>query len=244
MKKTIALAAGALLAFGMAFSQAASGPARYLSWISTDSPYGSPTVELARDGYVLYLDPTYIPDGKKLDKADYILITHAHPDHFDMAAIAELAKPTAVIVAPGDIAWKLEDAGYAKVVTLAPKGTWKDKRIALEALPMDTGGDDTAHPRSMEWIGYVLTAGKDRYYFSGDSGLLADVQGLKNVDVAVLNLRKEYMTGSEGVLAWAAKVKPKQLALVHTLAEMDGEEIGKVKAGLPKSVAYFELPIK
>lgn len=49
--------------------------------------YTHSSVRLENEGYVLVFDPgNFAPDGEHahlLEEADYLLITHAHPDHFD-----------------------------------------------------------------------------------------------------------------------------------------------------------------
>lgn len=57
------------------------------------------SLSLEFEGHYIYVDPvsTYA-DYAKLPKADVILITHSHYDHFDMEAIDRLMKDGTVVV--------------------------------------------------------------------------------------------------------------------------------------------------
>ena len=54
----------------------------------TLSTWGHACVRIERDGRRLVLDPGAFSDPAALDGADAVLITHAHPDHVDPAALA------------------------------------------------------------------------------------------------------------------------------------------------------------
>jgi L-ascorbate metabolism protein UlaG (beta-lactamase superfamily) len=209
-----------------------------LSWLATSNQFGSPSLLLERDKAVVYVDPVKLSSLDTLPEADYILITHAHPDHYDLATIRALLKKGAVIVAPADVAFKLGQAKVKGVKSLVPGDTLKTKKFVLEAVPMFTAGDSSAHPKVMDWIGYALTYGKTRYYFSGDSGLTAEMNSMTGFDVAVVNMRKAYLSGGEQVAAWAAIAKPKVLVPTHWIdgnAE-DKKDIDALKAGIGTGV--------
>src|SRR5512144_1468413 len=67
----------------------------------------------------IYIDPWKLPAGAP--KADVILITHSHFDHFSAEDIAKVEQPTTTFVAPADVAAKLKGK---HVVTSAPGGTY------------------------------------------------------------------------------------------------------------------------
>src|ERR1700687_4716713 len=51
-------------------------------------------------GKTIYLDPAKPAKFSGSPKADLILITHTHPDHMDLASIAEISKPGTEILSP------------------------------------------------------------------------------------------------------------------------------------------------
>lgn len=51
--------------------------------------YGHSCVRIERDGAVLVIDPGEFSGREPLDGADAVLVTHEHPDHVDVDAVAE-----------------------------------------------------------------------------------------------------------------------------------------------------------
>ena len=74
--------------------------------------YTHSSVRMEHDGHVLVFDPgNFAPEGEHaqlLDGADYLLITHEHPDHFDADRVLPLIaeKPQLHIWAPRAVAEK------------------------------------------------------------------------------------------------------------------------------------------
>ena len=59
----------------------------------------------------IYIDPWKLPAGAP--KADVILITHAHFDHYSPEDIAKIEQPGTAFVAPADVAAKLKGKAAA-----------------------------------------------------------------------------------------------------------------------------------
>ena len=55
---------------------------------------------LEAQGKVICIDPLLIDDPRS---ADYILITHAHPDHFSLSDIEKLATKDTIIICPKQV---------------------------------------------------------------------------------------------------------------------------------------------
>ena len=122
--------------------------------------HGSLAVEVA--GKHIYIDPvSEYADYAALPKADLILVTHSHYDHFDRAAVEALETPetdllcdktTAEafdfdchVMTPGDTA---RPRGYVTVEAVAAYNTSPDRQ--------------QYHPREREDVGYLLTIGGTR----------------------------------------------------------------------------------
>ena len=70
--------------------------------------HGHSAVTVRSDGQQLFVDPGGFSDLTGLADASAILVTHAHPDHMSVAALAEVTAP---VWAPQDAIAQLEQAG-------------------------------------------------------------------------------------------------------------------------------------
>ena len=164
---------------------------------------------------MIHVDPySRLADYEKLPKADVILVTHSHGDHFDPKAIAAARKEgTAVVLTekaagemPGGIVMK---NGEARTVA----------GIRIEAVPAynivhkrPTG--EPFHPRG-EGNGYVLSFGATRVYVAGDTEDIPEMKELKDIAIAFLPMNLPY-TMSREMAALAAKAfRPKMLYPYH-----------------------------
>src|SRR5438093_7171446 len=77
----------------------------------------------------VHIDPWGVPETES--KADLILITHAHFDHFQPEEIARLSKEGTIIVAPHDIAAQLS----GDVRGIMPAETIEAAGIEVGAVP-------------------------------------------------------------------------------------------------------------
>ena len=61
-------------------------------------------------GKTIYIDPAKPAKLTGLPKADLILITHIHSDHFDPDSIAAISQPTTQVIAPASVVEKFPSA--------------------------------------------------------------------------------------------------------------------------------------
>jgi L-ascorbate metabolism protein UlaG (beta-lactamase superfamily) len=170
----------------------------------------------------IYIDPYRVPDGPK---ADAILITHGHYDHFSPQDVERLSHertwlvgPPAVVerssgqvlsVAPGD---ELELAGLPGVGIRAVAAYNTSKR---------DGDGNVFHPREAGFVGYELNVRGERLYHSGDTDVIPEMDEVSGVDVALLPVSGIYvMTAGEAAEA-ARRIQPGVAVPMHW-----GEHIG------------------
>jgi L-ascorbate metabolism protein UlaG (beta-lactamase superfamily) len=124
-----------------------------------------------------------VPDPAQLGAVDLVLVSHAHPDHFDPRSLAGLrGEPTLIVprgLAPHARRWVAGD-----VVELSPPDRFPFAGVTIEAVPARhwmTPGGPRAQPQ-----GY-LVEGDTRIWFAGDTGRFEGLRELSGrVDVALL----------------------------------------------------------
>ena len=167
------------------------------------------------NGKVIYNDPV----GEKgvyklLPKADLILVSHDHFDHFDPDTIAAISTPKTRIVLTETCAGKL---GRGTVLKNGDKTTIDG--IAIEAVPAYNiihlrAPGQPFHPRGMG-NGYIVTFGDKRVYLAGDTENIPEMKNLEKIDIAFLPMNLHYTMTPEMVADIARMVKPSILYPYH-----------------------------
>jgi L-ascorbate metabolism protein UlaG (beta-lactamase superfamily) len=165
------------------------------------------------DDKTIYIDP-YQLKGKP-PKADLILITHDHFDHFSPDDVAKVAKDDTVIVTIAAVAQKLK--GDVRVVKPGDSLTVLD--IPIEAVPAYNvnkfrSPGEPFHPKESGHVGFILTVGGLRIYHTGDTDVISEMDDIE-ADIALLPVGGTYtMTADEAAQA-ANRIKPKVAIPMH-----------------------------
>ena len=174
------------------------------------------SLRIQYDGLEIQVDPVaeYAPatDYSTFPKADVILVTHEHFDHFDRDAIAALRKDGTEIVANPAVQKMLGSGtammnGESRVIA---------KGIKLDAVPAYniTPGHTQFHPKGRD-NGYVFMIDGLRIYIAGDTEDIPEMVKLKDIDIAFLPCNQPYTMTPEQVAKAARTIKPKVLFPYH-----------------------------
>jgi L-ascorbate metabolism protein UlaG (beta-lactamase superfamily) len=151
-------------------------------------------------------------DYAAFPKADLILVTHEHFDHFDRDAIATLCKDgTETIVNPA-VRGML---GSGRAMSNGDRFDWRDG-ISIAAVPAynTTPGHLQFHPKGRD-NGYVLDLGGFRVYIAGDTEDIPEMASLSGIDVAFLPCNQPYTMTPEQAASAARAFTPKVLFPYH-----------------------------
>ena len=169
------------------------------------------------DGLEIQVDPVGkdckpATDYTAFPKADIILVTHEHFDHFDRDAIAALKKDSTQVIANPAVQKMLGFGTAMANGESRPIG----KVLALDAVPAynTTAGRTQFHPKGRD-NGYVLTLDGLRIYIAGDTEDIPEMAKLKDIDVAFLPCNQPYTMTPEQVAKAAKIIKPKVLFPYH-----------------------------
>lgn len=175
------------------------------------------SVMLNYGGKIIYVDPTtYFGTADYSDKfkADIILITHDHFDHYDFKTLNALMKENTRIIAPGSLSKSIT---YAQILRNTQSVNIGD--VMIEAMPaynlVRGPGEGKKYHSPGAGNGYVLTLGSQRVYIAGDTECTPEVKALKNIDVAFLPIDGVYTMSPEEAAACAEAIKPKVVYPYH-----------------------------
>ena len=151
-------------------------------------------------------------DYSQFPKADLILVTHEHHDHFDADAIAQLRTGSTKIFLNPAVQKML---GSGKALKNGDKVKVADD-ITLEAVPAynTTPGREQFHPKGRD-NGYILTLDGLRIYIAGDTEDIPEMANLKDIDIAFLPCNQPYTMTVEQAVRAAKVIKPKVLFPYH-----------------------------
>ena len=151
-------------------------------------------------------------DYSQFPKADIILVTHEHHDHFDSDAIAQLrTASTKIYLNPA--VHKMFGSGKAL------KNGDKMKianDITIEAVPAynTTPGREKFHPKGRD-NGYILTLDGMRIYIAGDTEDIPEMANIKDISIAFLPCNQPYTMTIDQAANAAKIIKPKVLFPYH-----------------------------
>jgi L-ascorbate metabolism protein UlaG (beta-lactamase superfamily) len=148
----------------------------------------------------IYVDPTNTVALAGMPKADLILVTHAHGDHFNTTAINAVLGTNAVILTSQDVYNQLQAAQKPIARVLAYGASTNLLGLEVQAVP----AYNSYHPLGTA-NAYLLTIGGKRIFISGDTGNTAEMRALTNIDVAFVCMNQPYtMTVTEATNAVTA----------------------------------------
>ena len=175
------------------------------------------SIRIEYDGKEIEIDPVTKLGNRAIDystmpKANYILVTHEHGDHFDKEAIKMISGETTQLITNKRCADMLN---YGQVMVNGDKKEIADG-ITIEAVPAYniTEGHLQFHPKGRD-NGYILTLDGTRIYIAGDTENIPEMGNIKNIDVAFLPCNQPYTMTIDQLVKAARIIKPKVLFPYH-----------------------------
>jgi L-ascorbate metabolism protein UlaG (beta-lactamase superfamily) len=170
------------------------------------------SIRIEYDGCEIMVDPVTKLGNKTINyavmpKADFLLVTHEHGDHFDKEAIKQLTgKKTRLIM-------------NKRCVEMYGSGEAMENGQSLlftEAVPAynTTEGRQQFHPKGRD-NGYILTLDGLRIYIAGDTEDIPEMANIKDIDIAFLPCNQPYTMTPDQLVRAAKVIKPKVLFPYH-----------------------------
>lgn len=201
-----------------------------LHWLGHDS------FLLRGNGRTVYFDPFRIPSG--LPPADIICISHEHFDHCSPDDVEKIRQQSTVIVTEPRAAAKLS----GQIRTLAPGESCVAAGIAIEAVAA-YNTDKEFHPRSHQWLGFIVTLDGVRVYHAGDTDCIPEMAEIR-ADIALLPVSGTYVMTAEEAVQAALIIRP-QVAIPMHFAAIVGtvNDAERFAAGLAGQIRVEILPL-
>ena len=145
-----------------------------LTWL------GHASVKITSASTTIYIDPWKIDNPAQ--RADIILLTHDHYDHYSQTDLKAVSDASTRVVAPMS----------ALLVTdrITPGNNIIIKDVSILAVPAYNLGK-AFHPKANGWVGYIVTMGGNKIYHTGDTDRIPEMKGLV-VDVALMPVGGAY----------------------------------------------------
>ena len=190
----------------------------------------------------IYVDPFEMEEASH--DAAFILITHDHYDHFSPGSIEKVATGDTVLVVPEKIEKKAgEVAGFVgRIVTVKPGITKKIDNLEFETVPA-YNILKPFHPKSAEWVGYILRVDGKRIYIAGDTDATKEAKAVK-CDVALVPVGGTYTMDAKKAAELVNTICPEVAIPVHYGGIVGSHRDGETFASLVKSPTRVELKIQ
>ncbi|WP_194852002.1 MBL fold metallo-hydrolase [Nonlabens antarcticus] len=191
------------------------------------TPISHATFVMDWDGQIIIIDPVGGNVAmESMPKAEIILVTDIHGDHFNKETIASIKNDTNFLFAPQAVADQL-DADLKPTVILNNGEEATRNGLKITAIPMYniTEGRLDKHPKG-RGNGYVLEKDGYRVYISGDTEGIPEMRKLEDIDKAFVCMNLPYTMdveqASDAVLAFAPKeVIPYHYRGTNGLSDVD-----------------------
>ncbi len=161
------------------------------------------------NGKHIYIDPSVmVADFSKMPKADIIVFTHDHSDHFDMNALEELKSDNTLVVLPLTCA-----ARYCEGIVMRNEDVKIVQGLKIEGVPAYNivQRSPSGFPYHLKGMGngYIITFGDKRVYIAGDTEKIPEMDELSDIDIAFLPVGPPHTMTVEMAADAVKAIRPK-----------------------------------
>lgn len=124
---------------------------------------------------IVYIDPFNIKNPKK--DADLIFCTHSHYDHLSIKDIKLISKDSTKLIVPSEAIAAAKESKL-NIVEVEPNKSYTIDSVSFSTVPAYNIGK-SFHPKSKNWVGYIIFLNNTTYYHSGDTDFIPEMKNIK-----------------------------------------------------------------
>ena len=196
-------------------------------------------VKIELDETSIMFDPFMISEQENMD---LVLISHGHGDHYKVDNYSKVANENTQFITFSDC----ELEGFTKQQKLIPGDSYQfSEDINIKAVPAYNIKKTNYHPKSNNWLGFVVEIKGVKVYFTGDTELIPEMKDI-DCDIIMLPLGQVYTMNSVEEAVQAVKDTKAEIAIpVHFgLYEGTQQDADKFKVLLKEEAKVMFLERK
>lgn len=176
-------------------------------------------------GKNVYIDPVNLNTVR--ERADLILITHPHFDHFSIDDIRKIADNDTMVFIPRESAGKVP---VGKVTGVGPNRKYEALGISFSTVPAYNNVKERLdkHPKQNGWVGYIVNGDSRSVYHAGDTDFIDEMRGLRT-DVALLPMSGTYTMDVNQAIDATKAIVAGQYTPMHYKAVLGKKEADKAE---------------
>jgi L-ascorbate metabolism protein UlaG (beta-lactamase superfamily) len=168
---------------------------------------GHATFRIASENHVIYIDPWKL-SGRPHD-ATLVLVSHGHYDHYSADDVAAVSSAGTTLVSTPDV---ISQASSGQPI--APGQTLDLAGVTVTAVPAYNPAKQF-HPKSNNWVGFIVEIDGRRIYYAGDTDLTPEMQNLADIDLALLPIGGTYTMNAQEAAQAVSHFKPQKALPYH-----------------------------
>ncbi|MCR5294955.1 MAG: MBL fold metallo-hydrolase [Lachnospiraceae bacterium] len=171
------------------------------------------SIRIRDNGKIIYIDPFHMQETPR--DADLILITHDHYDHFSPEDIAKVSRGDSVLVVPEKMKSKAAEAAAltGRIETVSPNQSYTIAGVSFDTVRA-YNNLKPFHPKSADWVGYILKIDGKRIYIAGDTDFTKDARDAA-CDIALVPIGGTYTMDAKKAAELINFLQPKIAIPVH-----------------------------
>ena len=197
------------------------------------------SIRIKSDLGAIYVDPFQMRETPR--DAAFLLITHDHYDHFSPEDIEKVVSADTVLIVPEKMEGKAGKVSgmVKKTVTVRPGEKYEVDGLIFETIP-SYNNMKPFHPKSAQWVGYILILDGKRIYIAGDTDATKEAKAVK-CDVAVVPVGGTYTMDTKAAAELVNEIRPEVAIPVHYGSVVGKASDGETFAALVKDPVKVEL---